>query len=210
MPWHRTQAPSRSDREAMPDDPRDPAQGPLHVDLRHGASRREADSRSNGSRLTLNRSVTHMARMMSACGVWCSDCPAYLGSTRGAAYQARVAEAWQRIYHLGEPPENISCGGCLAGDDKVFHTSVRCGARRCCRRKRLASCAACSKTGCRVLEKAQSVWDEVPQLSSALSHDDFVTYAKPYCGHRRRLEVARTANRPRSRSASARPGRRER
>jgi len=134
-----------------------------------------------------------MAKMMSACGVWCSDCPAYLGKTKGPADQRRTVDAWRRIYDLGEAPENISCGGCLGPDGELFHTSRNCKARLCCRRKEFNSCAECPKLSCADLEKAQSVWDDVPNLASTLSPADFARYARPYCGHRRRLATARAA-----------------
>ncbi len=129
--------------------------------------------------------------MMSACGVLCSSCPAYRGAEKGRAHQERTAEAWRRIYHLREPPENISCGGCLGPDEKLFHTSVRCKARRCCVGNGFSSCARCASTSCELLEKAQAVWDGVPMLKATLSPIDFGKYARPYCGHRERLENAR-------------------
>ena len=134
-----------------------------------------------------------MAKMMSACGVLCSDSPAYHGERKGAAHQKRTAAAWQRIYGLNETPENISCGGCLGPDDELFHTSLRCKARRCCLSKGFESCADCSVKDCADLEKAQSVWDGVPDLAKNLSRGDFVAYAQPYCNHRRRLAQVRRA-----------------
>ncbi len=136
-----------------------------------------------------------MPRMMSACGVLCSDCPAYLGDAKGAGHQRCTAAAWLRIYGLKETPGDISCAGCLGPDDRLFHTSRTCRARRCCRGKGFAGCAECSVEACADLEKAQSVWDEVPDLAASLSRADFVAYARPYCGHRRRLAAARRAAR---------------
>lgn len=134
-----------------------------------------------------------MARMISACGVLCSDCPAYLGGAKGVAHQRNTLAAWRRIYGLNETVENITCGGCLGPDDQLFHTSRTCAARRCCRSKGFGTCAECSVKGCPDLEKAQSLWDEVPELAKVLSREDFVTFAQPYCDHRRRLaEVRRT------------------
>ena len=132
-----------------------------------------------------------MPRMMSACGVWCSDCPAYHAKARGIAHQRRTADAWRRIYQLSETTENLSCGGCLGPDAELFHTSRRCKARRCCRQRGFQTCADCSKLPCADLERAQAQWDGVPELASKLSRADFVTYARPYCGHRRRLAAAR-------------------
>lgn len=132
-----------------------------------------------------------MNKIMSACGVLCSDCPAYLGNEKGRAHQERTVKAWHRIYGLNETPETISCGGCLSADDQVFYTSRKCKARRCCLSKGLASCAECPVENCPDLERAQSVWDGVPEIAKPLSHADFVRYAQPYCNHRQRLMEAR-------------------
>jgi len=134
-----------------------------------------------------------MAKMISACGVLCSDCPAYHGEAKGLAHQKRTVAAWQRIYGLNELPVNISCGGCLGPDDELFHTSLKCKARRCCQSKGFKTCAECPVKDCPDLEKAQSVWDEVPDLAGDLSREDFVAYAQPYCNHRQRLARARRA-----------------
>jgi hypothetical protein len=133
--------------------------------------------------------------MMSACGVICSECPAYGAAAKGVAHQRRTVEAWRRIYGLSETVENISCGGCLGPDDAVFHTSRGCRSRRCCRLKGLASCAECPSDSCLDLERAQSVWDSVPQLAATLSPADYAEYARPYCGHRERLTAARATSR---------------
>jgi hypothetical protein len=132
-----------------------------------------------------------MNTMMSACGVLCSDCAAYLAKAKGLEYQQQVAGAWRRIYGLNEAASNISCGGCVGPDEDIFHTSVRCAARRCCRGKGLNSCSECPEERCEDLEHAQSVWDGVPGIASSLSSAEFETYARPYCGHRERLAAAR-------------------
>ncbi len=129
--------------------------------------------------------------MMSVCGVLCSNCPAFRGETKGVAHQQRTVEAWERIYGLKETAENISCGGCLGPDTQLFHTSRNCKARCCCLSKGFNSCAECSVEACPELEKAQSLWDGVPELGNVLSQEDFDTYAQPYCNHRRRLAEAR-------------------
>jgi hypothetical protein len=131
--------------------------------------------------------------MMAACGVLCSECPAYLAQAKGTGHQARVVEAWRRIYGLTEAVERISCSGCLGPDDEVFHTSRSCKARSCCRARSFSSCAECAKESCVDLEAAQSLWDDVPNLAGTLSGSDFATYARPYCGHRERLAATRAA-----------------
>jgi Protein of unknown function (DUF3795) len=132
-----------------------------------------------------------MTTMMSVCGVLCSECPAFHAKDRGRAHQRCTAEAWGEIYELHEKPKNITCSGCLGADAELFRISLRCKARRCCLAKGFKSCAECGVKQCLLLEKAQSTWDEVPELAEHLSPEDFATYAQPYCGHRERLARAR-------------------
>ena len=130
--------------------------------------------------------------LMSACGVTCSECGADLAASKSPTYQQEVADAWRRIYGRDEVTANISCGGCLGPDEEVFHTSIRCTARRCCRSKGFTSCAQCPVDSCAYLERAQSVWDGVPQIGSTLSPANYDKYARSYCGHRERLASARS------------------
>jgi hypothetical protein len=132
-----------------------------------------------------------MNGVMSACGVMCSECGAYHAASKGQAYQQEVADGWRRIYGRDEEIRKIDCGGCLSSDEEVFYTSIRCTARRCCRGKEFRSCAECLEESCTLLARAQSVWDEVPQIGATLSTTDFEKYARPYCGHRERLAAAR-------------------
>lgn len=131
--------------------------------------------------------------MMSVCGVLCSDCPAYDGSSKGLEHQRRVADAWHRIYDLKFSADQITCGGCFGSDADLFCTMGSCAARICCRSKGFESCAQCPEDDCAALEKAQAAWDEVPDLIGRLSPEDFEIYAEPYCGHRQRLAAARVA-----------------
>lgn len=132
-----------------------------------------------------------MTKMMAACGVLCSDCPAYQGAAKGIAHQTDTAVAWHTIFGLNERVQNISCGGCLGPDEQLFHTSRKCKARNCCRSKGFTTCAECPEENCPDLEMAQSAWDGVPELAKILSHEDFVKYVQPYCDHRCRLADAR-------------------
>jgi len=130
--------------------------------------------------------------MISACGVICSECPAFHAASKGVAAQNQVVEAWHRIYGLNEIPEHISCSGCLGTDEELFYTSRNCVARQCCLSKGFHNCAECSAENCPDLEKAQAVWDEVPLLANTLSTLDFEIYARPYCDHRKRLSQERS------------------
>ena len=132
-----------------------------------------------------------MANVMSACGVLCSGCPAFHGKEKGIEHQKRTAAAWKRIYKLNAKPQTLSCGGCQGPVQELLSYCEKCEAQRCCRELEFRSCAECPAKACGRLKHAQQVWDGVPKLEKTLSHADFETYAKPYCGHRERLEQAR-------------------
>ena len=129
--------------------------------------------------------------MISACGVLCSMCPAYMGKEKGSDYQQITAEAWNRLFGLGVTADQIKCCGCTGPDEEIYHSSIKCKARNCCRNKGLNNCVECSVEPCEDLEKAQSVWDEVPDLITKISSSDFEIYVRPYCGHRDRLQNER-------------------
>ena len=133
-----------------------------------------------------------MTRMMSACGVLCSGCPAFRDRDDGIDRQ-ETAAVWRRSNGLKHKAGDISCAGCLGPDDQLFHTCRKCKARRCCRIKGLRSCAECTVKSCALLEKAQAQWDGVAKLVQVVGRADFAEYAKPYCNHRERLERARRA-----------------
>ena len=143
-----------------------------------------------------------MTRMMSACGVLCSGCPAFRDKDNGID-QVETAAAWRRISGLKQKAEDISCGGCLGPDDQLFHTCGKCEARQCCREKGLRSCAECFVKSCALLEKAQAQWDGIPKLVQVVSRTDFAKYVKAYCNHRERLERARRAGAKRRRASGS-------
>ncbi|HUL43459.1 MAG TPA: DUF3795 domain-containing protein [Bacteroidota bacterium] len=142
-----------------------------------------------------------MNEVMSACGIICSNCAAYVAASKGLDDRKEAAEAWSRIYGFQTAPEKMSCGGCLGSDDKIFHTSIKCSARRCCLTKGLKSCAECPEESCELLARAQSIWDPVPEICAKLSPSDFEKYAQPYCGVRERFEAARRAFRSRNKQS---------
>ncbi|HUL54106.1 MAG TPA: DUF3795 domain-containing protein [Opitutaceae bacterium] len=129
-----------------------------------------------------------MTNRMSACGVICTECPAYLaGRAKDPAARARVAAAWHELYGLNFAPEAISCGGCFGSDEDLFFTSRQCAARRCCQGRALASCAACADRPCADLERAQSVWDGLEERARTLPGPVFREFVLPYCHARQRV-----------------------
>jgi hypothetical protein len=129
-----------------------------------------------------------MTGRISACGVICTDCPAYLaGQAKDPAARARVATAWHDLYGLNFGADVISCGGCFGSDEDLFFTSRKCAARRCCQARALPHCAECPARPCADLERAQSVWDGLEERAQTLPEPVFREFVLPYCHARERV-----------------------
>ncbi|HVP15431.1 MAG TPA: DUF3795 domain-containing protein [Terriglobales bacterium] len=129
-----------------------------------------------------------MSIHMSACGVICSECPAYRArEANDPAERARVAQAWHELFDLSFTADQIPCGGCLGPHEDVFCTSRECAARRCCLARGLASCAECPDRPCPHLERAQSNWDGLESRAESLPVAVFREFFLPYCHARDRV-----------------------
>jgi hypothetical protein len=93
-----------------------------------------------------------MDKMVAACGLICTECPAYV-ATRGDDDKARakVAEDWSK---WGEKlkPEDINCDGCVQTTKRVFRFCSTCGVRSCVFEKNIKNCAYCSEYPCKKLD----------------------------------------------------------
>ena len=132
-----------------------------------------------------------MGVQLSACGVICSQCPAFVaGQSADPAARARVAAAWHDLYGLNFGPEAIACGGCFGPDEAVFPTSRQCAARRCCRDRGMVNCAVCGDRPCARLERAQTNWDGLEERATTLPEPVFREFVLPYCHARQRVPPA--------------------
>jgi hypothetical protein len=132
-----------------------------------------------------------MAVRMSACGIVCSDCGAYIAQQKGdPAYQAEVAAAWKRIFNLDVPPEALSCAGCTSLEGQTFSSCQDCFVRQCALAKGIAHCGLCDDFPCAEFNRVQAQYDHLDQMAERLSEDDFARYVAPYCEARERLAAA--------------------
>jgi len=132
-----------------------------------------------------------MAVRMSACGVVCSECGAYVaGATLDRAHQERVATAWRTIYKLDVAPESVVCGGCLNMEATPFATCKDCWVRQCVMAKGIAHCGLCEQYPCAELERVQAQFDGLERLAETLSEEEFAEFVLPYCQVRERLAAA--------------------
>ncbi len=93
-----------------------------------------------------------MGRIVAACGLICTECPAYIATQKDDDQKrAKVAEDWSKG---GEKlkPEDINCGGCVQTTKRVFRFCGTCGVRSCVLGKNIKNCAYCSDYPCKKLD----------------------------------------------------------
>jgi len=107
-----------------------------------------------------------MDRMISMCGLVCSDCHAFL-ATRANDYEMRkkVAETWSKEYHADITPESINCHGCLATDGVLFHHCTVCEIRQCGLEHKVENCSCCPDYKC---DKISQFFKMVPTAQELL------------------------------------------
>jgi len=128
---------------------------------------------------------------MSACGVVCSECGAYVAARKqDPSLQQHVAAVWNRIYKLDVKPESVSCGGCLNLDAVPFATCKDCYVRECVLAKGIAHCGLCDAYPCAELERVQAQFDGLEKLAETMSEEEFAAFVLPYCLAREHLAAA--------------------
>lgn len=105
-------------------------------------------------------------KIVGACGIVCSGCPAYIATqTNDDALRARTAAEWSAMYHADIKPENINCDGCPSAGPRLFAHCLECEIRKCAHGRKLVTCASCSEYACR---KLQEFFAMVPQAKETL------------------------------------------
>lgn len=107
-----------------------------------------------------------MEKIISCCGIVCSDCPTYLATrANDDAERKRVAELWTKQYGRPFKPEDINCDSCQSRGTRVFAYTGVCEIRKCAHGKALKNCAYCDDYKC---EKLSKLHEQAPQLKETL------------------------------------------
>jgi len=105
-------------------------------------------------------------RLISACGLVCDECDAYLATQAGdAAAIERVAAKWSEEYQADIPPASVWCDGCMTGGDRACGHVGECEIRACVVERGFLNCAACDDFGC---EKLEGFFEMAPDARSTL------------------------------------------
>ena len=106
-----------------------------------------------------------MSKMISGCGLVCSECPAYLATQADDENKARqTAAMWAEMFNIEVEVEDVWCDGCLAEGRKCAHCG-ECEIRACVVEKELDNCAHCDDYGC---EKISGFFQMVPDARNIL------------------------------------------
>jgi len=92
-------------------------------------------------------------RLISACGLTCSECDAYLATLRDDAKAvSAVAAKWSQLFDASVPEDAVWCDGCMTGGERLCAHALECEIRACVRGRGLQTCAECGDYVCGQLE----------------------------------------------------------
>jgi hypothetical protein len=95
-----------------------------------------------------------MQKLVSYCGIICSDCGAFLATKNDDNnLRQKTAEEWSKQFGHKMKPEDINCKGCTSGDDTTFNYCTVCEIRQCGKAKKVKNCAYCADYAYEKLEK---------------------------------------------------------
>ena len=109
-----------------------------------------------------------MERMVSCCGLICTDCEAYKATQAGdEAWLERVAAQLREEYkNPSSNAANVACDGCVATTKRHCAHWYACGTRRCAFAHGVANCGLCAEyASC---TKIQSFFQYVPAAKTVL------------------------------------------
>jgi hypothetical protein len=107
-----------------------------------------------------------MEKIVSICGLPCSECGAYLATINNDDEKRReVAELWSKQYGAEIKAEDINCESCLSDSENVFSHPKVCEIRKCGKERRVLNCAYCSEYAC---EQLQKFFEMVPDAKQRL------------------------------------------
>jgi hypothetical protein len=110
-----------------------------------------------------------MSDMIGCCGLNCTQCGAYIATqTDDDAKREEVARDWTQKHGGHFTADQIDCDGCQADGRAPDWTAKLCPIRKCCRERKIDTCAACEQYPCEQLEGILKVAPEARDNLEAL------------------------------------------
>jgi len=92
--------------------------------------------------------------MIAACGLVCSQCPAYIATLNNDdQLRQQTAASWSKMFNIAVKPEDINCLGCFSKEEPIFAHCQECKIRACCLKKVLTNCSCCLDYPCPMLSE---------------------------------------------------------
>lgn len=93
-------------------------------------------------------------RIVGACGITCSACPAYIATQKNDdALRVETAKKWSEMFKADIKATDINCDGCQSESPRLFSYCSVCEIRKCARAKQVATCANCPEYSCKKLDE---------------------------------------------------------
>ena len=95
-----------------------------------------------------------MRVLLSACGLDCASCEAYVATQAGDAEEiAKVAAQWSEQYGAEIKAEHVWCDGCIPGGERACAHVAECKIRACVLARGFENCAPCADYVCDLLSE---------------------------------------------------------
>lgn len=92
--------------------------------------------------------------MIGACGIICTNCPAFIAyKNDDQELRVKTAEEWSKAFSPDIKPEHINCTGCQTDEAPQISHCAECHLRTCSRGREIANCAYCAEYPCEALEQ---------------------------------------------------------
>lgn len=93
-----------------------------------------------------------MEKLISACGLDCASCEAYVATQAGDEGEiVKVAAQWSEQYGAEIKPEHVWCDGCIPGGERACAHVGECKIRACVLERGFENCAPCADYVCDLL-----------------------------------------------------------
>lgn len=107
-----------------------------------------------------------MDRIISCCGLICSECPAFIAhNTDDNELREKTAGLWSKFYNADITREMVNCEGCHSNGILFSHCN-ECAIRQCCHERQYEHCSECEDYICS--DKLKPLLDAVPEAKSEL------------------------------------------
>ena len=84
-------------------------------------------------------------KMVSYCGLDCSECGAYIAmKNNDQALREKTAAEWSQVHQFNFTPDMINCTSCKSSGVHIGHCS-ECEIRKCASGKGVENCGACAE-----------------------------------------------------------------